>query len=146
VVIFVATIFNTSAVVKASKATLAASKQISQELREFPTSPVVIWGAVFPYEAAYPVLKQSQAAMSYRLYGLGVFTLAPFSVASAEEKISRMTDLLVGASGIQIIANEHLFSSLHTYCKERLNGDLIELSNKQYGRVQVSRRRCEIVF
>lgn len=145
-VIFVATLFNTSAVVKESKATLAVSEQTNLELREFPTSPVVIWGGVFPFEAAYPVLKQSQAAMTYRLYGLGVFTLAPFSVASEEEELSSMTDLLVGTNGIQIIANEQRFDYLHTYCKERLHGELIELSNKQYGRVQVSRRRCEVVL
>lgn len=145
-VIFVATIFNTSAVVKESKAALATSEQISQALRKFPTSPVVIWGGVFPFVAVYPVLKQSQAAMTYRLYSLGVFTLAPFSVASEEEKLSRMNDLLVGKNGIQIIANKQSFDYLHTYCKERLYGELIELSNTKYGRVQVSRRRCEVVL
>lgn len=143
IVIIVGALINMTVVFSDSKTTQAAAEQTRQGLRGFPSFPVVIWGGVFPFEAAYPVLVQSQAAMTYRLYGLGVFTLAPFSVASEEEKLSRMTDLLVGTNGIQIIANEQRFHYLHNYCKERLHGELIELSNMQYGRVQVSRRRCE---
>jgi hypothetical protein len=145
VVIFLATVVNTFTVFSESQTTQAASEQIRQGLRGFPTFPVVIWGGTFPFEAAYPVLKQSQSAMSYRLFSLGWSTLAPFSVASAEQKVGHgMTDLLVGENGVQIIANEQRFGFLVTYCRERLHGDLKELSTQQYGQIQVSRRRCEV--
>lgn len=146
-VIFVAAIANMSVVFSESKMSQASSEQIRQGLVDFPRYPVVIWGGVFPFEAVYPVLGASSAAMSYQLYGLGVFTLAPFSVATAEQKVGRgMTDLLVGESGLSIIANKQRFGYLNTYCRERLHGDLKEISIQEYGQIQVSQRRCEVVL
>lgn len=144
-VIFVAALFNTRSVFSESKTAQAASQSIRHGLYGFPSFPVVIWGGVFPFEAAYPVLAQEKSAMSYRLYSLGVFTLAPFSVATAEYRAGHgMTDLLLGESGIPIVANEQRFGYLAAYCKEHFRGDLKELKVKQYGKVNVSWRRCDI--
>jgi len=144
-IIFVAALVNCSAVILESKASGVDSEQAKHGLIDFPTYPVVIWGADFPFEAAYPVLQSSQPAMHYRLYGLGVFTLAPFSVAYTEQQHGRgMTDLLVGGSGLSVIAGEHNISSLATYCGERLHGELKEISTREFGQVQLSRRRCEV--
>ncbi|MGH8559419.1 MAG: hypothetical protein ACRESZ_18620 [Methylococcales bacterium] len=144
-VILVAALINTSAVICESKKIAVYSNQIRQGLKDFPTSPVVVWGGVFPFETVYPVLKQSKSAMSYQLVGLGVFTLAPFSVASAQERIGHgITKRLVEESGVPVVANEQRFGFLGTYCKEHLNGELKEISRQYYGQVIISWRRCEI--
>jgi hypothetical protein len=101
-------------------------------------------GGVFPFEAAYPVLKQSDSALAYKIYGLGVFTLAPFSLSHAEQTTGNgMVDRLTSQRGVQIVANEQRFDFLAIYCEERLGGNLQELANHRYGRLYVSRRRCE---
>jgi hypothetical protein len=114
-------------------------------MRHFPTEPVVIWGAAFPFEAIYPVLGAPSAAMAYRFYSLGVFTLAPFSVAFAEDRSGRgMIDRLTSEAGVPIIGNEQVFGFLDTYCHARLQGRLAALSAQQYGTMVVSRLRCEV--
>jgi hypothetical protein len=145
VVILVAALVNTSATFAESNAVHAASEKIRHELKGLPTSPIVAWGSLFPYEAAYPVLKQSQSAMSYRLYALDCLTLAPFSISSAEEKKGRgMTNLLITENGLPIIAREQFFEYLAIYCKEHLHGDLKEISTQHYGQLKLSWRRCEV--
>jgi hypothetical protein len=143
--LILAAVLNTFYVMSASKASQVTADYIRKGLVNFPNDPVVTWGGVFPFEAVYPVLGTSSSAMSYRFYALGVFTLAPFSVAFAEQQVGRgMTDLLVQKTGILVIANEQRFGYLETYCKERLHGQIKELSAQQHGAIVVSRRRCEI--
>ncbi len=143
-VIVVAVFFNTTAVFSESRAAQLVSDQIRQDLQGFPNKTVVVWGAVFPFEAAYPVLRQFDSALAYRLYALGVFTHAPFSVAYGEQVTGQgMIDRLTSQSGIPIAANEQRFSFLTIYCRERLGGVLHELATQQYGQRHVSWRRCE---
>lgn len=140
----VAALFNATAVFSESRTAQLASERIREELRDFPDEPVVAWGAIFPFEALYPVLRQSDSALAYRLYTLGVFTNAPFSVAYAEQAVGRgMVDRLTSQSGIPIVANKQCFDLLTIYCKERLGGVLQELAVQKYGQVDVSWRRCE---
>jgi len=82
--------------------------------------------------------------MSLRFYGLGAFTLAPFSVAFTEQQQGRgMIDLLVKETGIPIVARQKCLRYLGTYCRERLHGEIKELSARQYGAIVVSVRQCE---
>ena len=142
--IVVAALFNASAVFPESRTAQLASERIREELRDFPDEPVVVWGGTFPFEALYPVLRQSDSTLAYRLYPLGVFTNAPFSVAYAEQAVGRgMVDRLTSQSGIPIVANEQQFDLLTIYCKERLGGVLQELAVQKYGQVDVRWRRCE---
>lgn len=144
-VLLVAAVLNASLVFSESKTFQFTAEQTRKGLADFPNDPVVIWGG-FPFEAVYPVLGASFSAMSYRFFALGVFTLAPISVAFAENKAGRgMTELMVTETGVPIIANEQLFRYLETYCKEHLHGQLKELSAQQHGEIVVSRRRCEAV-
>jgi hypothetical protein len=144
VTLLVAAVLNSSLVFTESKAMKIESEQAREGLEAFPHEPVVIWGIGFPLEAVYPVLRASPSAMSYRFYGLGAFTLAPFSVAFNEQKEGRgMIDLLVDETGIQIVALQKCLRYLDTYCKERLHGEMKELSSLQLGSIVVSRRRCE---
>ena len=143
-VIVAATVFNTIAVLSESKTAQLVSEQIRRDLNGFPQETVVAWGGVFPFEAAYPVLRQSDSALAYRLYPLGVFTHAPFSLAYAEQAAGRgMIDRLTSQSGIPIVANEQRFGLLSIYCEEHFGGILQELGSHQYGQLHVSRRRCE---
>lgn len=144
-VLLVAVIINTSQVFSESNSFQTMSTQIRKELATFPSNPVVNWGATFPFEAVYPVLVAAPAAMSYQIYSLGCFTLAPFSVSVSEQQQGRgMIDMFVKESGVSIVANNQHIKHLEIYCKERFHGQLKELSVKQYGAVAVSQRRCEV--
>jgi hypothetical protein len=144
VVLLVAAAVNMAQVFHDSKTYQLTNKQIQQDFASFPNFIVVIWRGTFPYEAIYPVLGVSSAAMSYRHYGLGTSTLNPFTVADVEQKAGRgMINLLVKEEGIPIMAAPPDFNYLEIYCKEHFQGQLKELSIKQYGTLAVSQRRCE---
>lgn len=144
-VLLVAAVVNAAYVFSESKNFQIAAEQARKDLATFPSFPVVIWGATFPYEAVYPVLGASSSAMSYQHYGLGTSTLAPFTVAYAEQKAGRgMMVLLTKERGIPIMAYPAYLQMLEIYCKERIHGQLREVSNKQYGAIEVSQRRCEV--
>jgi hypothetical protein len=143
-VIVVVALFNATAVFSESRAAKLVSQQIREELQGFPDATVVVWGSAFPFEAAYPVLEQKENAVMYKLYGLGVFTFAPFSVAHAEEMAGRgLVSRLVSENGIPIMGADNLFGFLSTYCEEHWSGVLIELASQEYGLRHVSWRRCE---
>ena len=142
-VILIATLINTAAIFSESRAARALSEQIRYELQDFPNDMVVIWGGVFPYEAVYPVLKQSVSAMNYRHYGLGTTTLAPFSNAYAETYAGRgMVERLISPDGVPIVARDTEFYMLSKYCSEHFNGILQELARDDYGQVIIRRSRC----
>lgn len=143
-VLLVAAILNTSLVFTESKTIQITSEQAREGLDAFPRNPVVIWGIGFPLEAVYPVMGASPPAMSLRFYGLGAFTLAPFSVAFTERQQGRgMIDLLVKETGIPVVAIPKCLRYLETYCRERLHGEMTELSARQYGTIVVRVLRCE---
>ncbi|CAK8716568.1 MAG: hypothetical protein CDV28_14217 [Candidatus Electronema aureum] len=144
-ILVAAAIFNTSIVFSASKTSQKEIKQISKELTGFPSYPVINWGAAFPFENAYPVLlRNTDAALSYQLYGLGAFTLAPFSVSSLEQKSGRgVVDLLKSKKEISIIASMNSLNLLDIYCKERLHCQLTNIATQQYGTIQIHKYRCE---
>jgi hypothetical protein len=137
-------LFNTTAVFLWSRTAQLNSQKIREELQGFPEETVVFWVSTFPFEAAYPVLGQKENAEMYKLYSLGVFTLAPFSTAHAEEMVGRgMVDRLVSDHGISILGADHHFGFLNTYCDEHMSGVLVELASQKYGQRHVSWRRCE---
>jgi len=145
VVLLVAAVLNASFVFAESKTVQISVKQAREGLAGFPGDPVVIWGVGFPLEDVYPVIGVSPSEMSYQFYGLGAFTLAPFSVAFREQQQGRgMIDLLVKENGVPLVAKDKCFGYLETYCKERLHGEMKELPARQYGEVVVSRLKCEV--
>ena len=143
-VLLLAMVVNTSLVFAESKTLQDSVEKTRQELDGFPRGPVVIWGIGFPLEDVYPVAGASPSTMSCRFYGLGAFTLAPFSVAYKEQQKGRgMIDLLSKEKGVPIVANERCIKCLEIYCKEHLHGEMEELSSQRFGEVTVSWRRCE---
>lgn len=140
-----AAIFNANSVFSESRGFQLYSHQTLQKLRDFPRQVVVVWGAALPFEALYPVFMKSDSLKAYNLYGLGVFTNAPFSLANAEEAAGRgLIAQLISQGGVPIVGTERNFGLLSTYCKERLHGVPNEVRIQQYGQFVVSWRRCEL--
>lgn len=143
--LLVVAILNVSHVFSESKLLEATAIETRKGLANFPSDTVIVWGSKFPFEENYPVLGSSSSAMSYRLYSLGALTWAPFTRSFIEQKLGRsMIDLLVKETGIPIVAYDQSLKYLEIYCKERLHGQLKELSIKTYGTVVISQRRCEL--
>lgn len=142
--LFVSAVVNTTYVFSESRTSQAATEQIRQQvLATFPSYPVVVWGATFPFEAVYPVLGEASSAMTYKLYGLGVSTLAPFSVAFAEQKNGHgLITLLVSKNALPILVYS-VPKTLINYCLEHFHGQLKELPTQEYGVTLVRRLRCE---
>jgi hypothetical protein len=142
-VLAVAAVLNSVQLFSQSHAAEALSQKFRQGMAGFPSEPVVVWGAAFPFQALYPVLGASSSAMSYRLYSLGAFTLAPFSVAAAERSAGRgLIDRLLSEDGLSFTGTELNVGMLAGYCREHLNGELKELSPQRYGEVLLRRYRC----
>jgi hypothetical protein len=142
--ILAAASFNTYGVCAVSKSREAAAQQVRRELAGFPHEPVMIWGGAFPFEEMYPVLGASAEAMSYRLYGLGAFTLVPFSVPYAEREAGHgMVELLQSKAGVPVMASHDRIEYLKIYCSEHLHGHLVSISIQHFGRVRLDRFRCD---
>ncbi len=143
-ILFVAMLTNAWNVFAESKRFSLEAQKILADVPTFPNTPVVIWGGTFPYDAVYPVLGASTAAMSYRHYGLGTSTLAPYTVAYEEQKAGRgLTDILVAKGGMPVMAHPIYLKMLEIYCQERLHGKLNELSSQKYGATELRFIQCE---
>jgi hypothetical protein len=140
-------ILNSISVFSESKASQMHSSAVRQDLIHLSEDTVVVWGPSFPFEDLYPSMKSWKPSMSYKLLGLGVFTLAPFSVSYSESKLSQgMINRLVSDKGVAIFGSDQydrLAIYLKIYCRERLGGNLVEAARKQYGKYNITWRRCE---
>ena len=142
-ILIAAAALNGYRVIKQSLGKQQQAASLRRDLAGFPTQPVVIWGATFPFELVYPVLGPTPTTQSYQLHGLGVFTLAPFSVAYAQELAGNgFITRLRSAEGLHLIATQRQVSLLATYCKEHLGGALESLPTPPLGALPVSRQRC----
>ncbi len=142
-ILIAAAALNGYRVIKQSLGKQQQAASLRRDLAGFPTQPVVIWGATFPFELVYPVLGPTPTTQSYQLHGLGVFTLAPFSVAYAQELAGNgFITRLRSAEGLHLIATQRQVSLLATYCKEHLAGELKSLPTPPLGALPVSRQRC----
>jgi hypothetical protein len=80
---------------------------------------VAVWGASLPYQYVFPIFTRESDIRGIRIYGLGTATLAPMSVATADERAgSGFLARLRSRAGIQLIANRRDQSLLDTYCNE----------------------------
>lgn len=142
-VLLVAAVYNAYYVISEARMNQAEINEVSKSLQGFPAGPIVTWGATFPYEKIYPVLKIPSSIMEYRFYALGGFTLAPFSVAFLEEKAGRgLIELLVSEAGVPMVADKDQIRYLGIYCSEHYSGRLETLSQQEFGSVKVSWQRC----
>ena len=118
--------------------------QVRNDIQLLPDEPIVTWGAHFPFEYAFPPLAKDLAVRAPKFYGLGVFTLAPFSVASAEAAAGRgMIERLQSAAGVSIIASPNEIELLRTYCRERLSGRSREIATRRTPSFIIYQLQCE---
>jgi hypothetical protein len=144
-IILVATIFSLQAVFTSSRKMQEASENRRIGMAEFPTTPVVVWGGTFPFQAIYPVLGRPPQARQYQLYGLGVMTWAPHTVSFSEHQGGRgLTSLLVQDGGVPIVGQAKHFVYLEGYCKEHLRGKLNVISVQQLNGPSLTTVRCEV--
>lgn len=135
---------NAGIVLSQATAMAAGARELRADLAGFPQETVVIWGSNYPYEAMFGVLKIEPAAWNSRFYGLGVFTLAPFTVSYAEQHAGRgLPERLQSQEGIPILASDVYIARLATYCAERHHGQLRTLAVQQYGPLTLSRQQCK---
>jgi len=143
-VLMLAALVNAIPLMTKSRYLKSISGDFNKVWADFPAEPVVVWGSAFPYEAIYPVMSLPPTTVQPQLYALGVFTLAPFSLASAEEHQGRgMIDRLLSKTGVPIAASGSSFHFLETYCKEHDHGPLQYIAVKHYGAVAVNWVRCD---
>lgn len=113
-------------------------------LVDFPRDVVVMWGKRFPFEVVYPVLQDIRSLPQLRIYSLGSFTLAPYSVAYRENAVGRgLLERLLSPVGVPIVGGDREYRLLGRYCEEHFNGRLRELAVRKYGAVIVSWRQCD---
>ena len=142
-ILMTAATVNSTEVAAESRAAQIANAETQKAFYAFPTDPVVIWGATLPFEAIYPVLRSTTAPRSYRLYGLGVLTLAPYSVHSSEIRAGRgLLEQLMSDKGVPIFANENLLRLLETYCREHDGRALKYLSARKFAGSTLTEARC----
>ncbi|WP_354264200.1 hypothetical protein [Bradyrhizobium sp. GM2.2] len=78
-----------------------------------------VWGDALPFESVFPVFTREYDVRSTRIYGFGVLTLAPFSVAVADEAANRgFLAQLQSNAGIPLIAKPAELALLSVYCME----------------------------
>jgi hypothetical protein len=135
---------NAYPVVMQARASSNAIRQARLDVAKLPRESIVIWGEGFPFEAAFPLFEGTGIARAPRLYGLGVFTLAPLSVATLDERSGNgFITRLNGSKGIEVIASSQRVDLLRTYCMEHWGRRLIESEAHQFPSFAIRRVRCE---
>lgn len=142
-VLAVAAVF---ASVKVIKTSIKQQNEIEVQrdiLSKLPGKEVVVWGSTFPYEAVYPVLDTVNFRKTVKLYALGAFTWAPFSVAySMHSNQNGMIESLVKETGVWILAADGSIGLLEIYCSENFAADLEEVETLTLEKKHLGRFRC----
>ncbi|MEJ7685846.1 MAG: hypothetical protein WKG52_01940 [Variovorax sp.] len=140
-------VVNAGIVFSESRAVQRVDDVARNAIEELPHVSLVVWGGSFPFQAVYPVIGVDDDGVidrtNRKIYGLGVSTLAPFSVAWQEARDGRgLVQRLASLEGVPIMANELLFGYLKVYCEERHRSTLEELQSASSGPYTLSWRRC----
>lgn len=109
-----------------------------------PNEVIADWGAGIPLEYIFPLLASDARARRVRLYPLGVFTLAPFSVAAAEGAAGRgFIPRVTSPAGMLVVANPSNLDELGIWCAERFNGSLRSVTLVPGAATNVQRVWCK---
>ncbi len=120
------------------------TQQVQADLTHFPNEPVVIWGAEFPFEFAYPVLARPLAFSHIQLYPLGVFTHAPFSVSYQQQQSENgMIERLRQPNGVLVMSSPAQTEMLRLYCQESFEGSFKQKVEQATQSIQIQRLNCE---
>jgi hypothetical protein len=109
-----------------------------------PNDVVVDWGAGINIEYIFPLLANNDRARAMRLFGLGVFTYAPFSVAYSEEQAGRgFIERVRSTQGVLAVSDDSEMGLLKEWCTERFNGNLRTVVLQPVPITKVQRVWCE---
>jgi hypothetical protein len=88
----------------------------------------VIWGAAFPFEAAYPVFKPVKEMDRFRWYSFAGFTGAPFMSEDWGDGYKTMVERIASGVPVSIFASDGLVELLSRWCREHqtLNMEILE--------------------
>jgi hypothetical protein len=124
VVLAIACLVNARVLIAESRAN-SRDIDVATVLGPVPAEPVVVWGGAFPFEISFPLFPGQSNSRNLKMFGLGVFTWAPFSVAVAEESASRgLVSRLRSDEGILLVADAQQKELLGPYCAEHFGGQL----------------------
>ncbi|MBX9778454.1 MAG: hypothetical protein K2Y71_29115 [Xanthobacteraceae bacterium] len=135
-------LFNLYRLIPEASASAQKIQQVQVDMAQLPQGPIVIWGASFPFEYAFPPLREIKSDAP-KIYGLDVFTLAPFSVGSSEYAAGRgLVERLQSSDGLPIIVLQNNVEMLRKYCLERLGKRLTETSTRETPSFTIRQLRC----
>jgi hypothetical protein len=124
--VFLALVANLCAL--SPQASLASStiRVAQDEARRYPNELLFSWGVGIRIESVFPLLASDANLRNMRIYGLGVFTHAPFSRARVEEVENRgFVPRVRGPGGILLVASDSNMELLRIWCQERYQSTLI---------------------
>lgn len=109
-----------------NRASIALARQVRNDLAQMDSNTTYfVWGAYLPYEVAYPPLQSEKDHRRLKIYGLGGFTMAPFSAAYSEQAQGRgIIEYLQQGNPIPLIASENELRVLGIYCLEHFHRPL----------------------
>jgi hypothetical protein len=143
-VCFLACVVNLIVLLPKAVAEHKVVEQAQENIRDLPTGSFIAWGSDFPYEAVFPPFRNSAEVRRLRIYPLGVFTRAPFSVAATEENVGfGLVKRLRSPAGLPVIAAPASIDLLRTYCAEHWEGKLKDAEIIHNRSFTVRRLWCE---
>ncbi|WP_424810487.1 hypothetical protein [Roseococcus sp. YIM B11640] len=83
-----------------------------------------VWADAIPFESIYRPLSHRDDIFSFRLYGIGMASFAPFSLARFGGDPMGLVHALQGPAGIAVLMRPENLGLLETYCAERWQGAL----------------------
>lgn len=141
-VICVAALSGTISTFTASAEASVRANQVAQAYAVLPDQGITAWGAEFPYELIYRVLRPSELETDHRIQALGVFTWAPFSRAYAETIVGNgFVDMLRSSTGVMVIAGQPHIDLLEIYCEEHFDGHLEKIDGR-FADIAANKFRC----
>ncbi len=125
VILAAALVANTIFVLTQTGATRPTDESDLTDLKALNGEPLYVWGGQFPFETAFPPTRHLTLISHLKIYGFGVFTPAPFSVATRETLEGRSFEKqLLLPHGLFIMASAQDLDTLATYCQEHQRGEL----------------------
>jgi hypothetical protein len=128
------------------QATLARSQitLAQDEAINYPDTLLFSWGVGIRIESIFPLLANKNSFQKMQIYGLGVFTHAPFSRAHLEEADGKgLVQRIRSPGGIFIVASESNIDLLKTWCRERYSAILRDEIIHSGQMTVLKRVRCE---
>lgn len=101
-------------------------KEINATFSQIPNEIIYAWGASLPIEYIYPVFESKNLKENMKIYGLGVFTLAPNTLSLFQENNNNGFIKNIRADeGLIIFTHQNRINKLEIWCSERFKGSLV---------------------